>query len=70
MTDFWSGKTPCWDFLGCAERIYTECPAYQDRERPCWEVAGTQCRKILDFEWECRDCKVFLLYGHPALTKA
>lgn len=64
MADFWSGKTPCWKFLGCAERIYSQCSAYKNRERPCWEVADTQCRKVLNFAWECRDCKVFMLYGH------
>ena len=70
MADFWSGKIPCWDFLGCTEAVYSHCAAYRDRERPCWEVAGTECRKILNFDWECRDCKVFKLYGsrdhHPA----
>ncbi|MCK9362433.1 MAG: hypothetical protein M0P74_02345 [Syntrophales bacterium] len=63
MVDYWSGKTPCWDFLGCTEQIHLHCAAYRHRELPCWEVAGTQCRKILDFEWECRDCKVFKLYN-------
>jgi len=63
MADFWIGKTPCWDFLGCTERVYSHCKAYQDRERPCWEVAGTECRKILHFDWECRDCRVFMAYG-------
>lgn len=64
MTDFWCEKTPCWDFLECTENVYSYCAAYQDRERPCWEVAGTQCRNILNFEWECQDCKVFMAYGH------
>lgn len=62
MTNFWSGKIPCWEFIGCEEPIYSQCPAYQNRERPCWEVADTQCRKVLRFEWECRDCKVFRRY--------
>lgn len=63
MADFWIGKTPCWELLGCTERLYSQCAAYQNRERPCWEIAGTECRRVLSFDWDCRDCKVFKLSG-------
>ncbi|MEW6335423.1 MAG: hypothetical protein AB1558_14265 [Thermodesulfobacteriota bacterium] len=63
MKDFWSGKTPCWQLLGCTPPVYSRCSAFRNRERPCWETAESQCRKILSFDWECRDCKVFKIYG-------
>jgi len=63
MADFWDGKEPCWDFLGCPENVHSRCPAYHNRDKPCWEQATTQCRKVLDFEWECGDCKVFEVYA-------
>lgn len=63
MENFWTGKIPCWDFVGCTQHVYSRCSAYQNKERPCWEIAGTECRKVLNFEWECQDCKVFMRYG-------
>lgn len=65
MADFWNGKDPCWDFLGCPKNIHSRCSAYHNRDKPCWEQATTQCRKVLDFEWKCGDCKVFILYAPP-----
>jgi len=53
MADFWSGKTPWWDLLGCSEQLYSNCAAYQHTERPCWEIAGTQCCHA-----SCGDCHV------------
>lgn len=75
MADFWNGKEPCWDIQGCPENIYSRCPAYHNRDKPCWEQATTQCRKVLGFEWECGDCKVFNVYAlsgnywHPPLAR-
>jgi len=60
--NFWKGKTPCWDLLNCSSYVHADCPAYRHQERPCWEHGATHCRKLLEFEWECRDCKVFMLY--------
>jgi len=63
MTDSVASPIPCWELLDCTEHIYSRCAAYKCRERPCWEVAGTECRKVLNFDWDCRDCKVFKIYG-------
>ena len=64
MADFWRGEIPCWEFLGCTEPVRAHCFAYQNRKRPCWEIADTECRKVLNFTWECGDCKVFKLYSY------
>jgi len=49
MADFWNGKEPCWEILKCPEIIFSRCPAYLKRERPCWDQMIIRCRKVLDF---------------------
>ncbi len=52
----------CWEIMNCKR---TDCPAYGDRQRRCWHLAGTLCEscngdvfpKKLD---NCAACKVFL----------
>lgn len=63
MEDFWEGKEPCWIVLDCSKYVYPNCPAYQHREKPCWEHESTQCEKLIGVKRECRDCKVFKLYN-------
>jgi hypothetical protein len=65
MSDFQNIQEPCWDFLGCQENIHYRCSAYHNRDKLCWEQKTTQCRKVLYFGWNCRDCKVFILYALP-----
>ncbi len=62
MADFWNGEMACGEFLNCPPIIYSRCPAYRDGERPCWEQPITECRKVLDFQWDCGDCKVLKTY--------
>ena len=62
MTDFWEGKDPCWKVLGCSKYVYPKCPAYLFPERPCWEIAYTQCEMLLGIKRDCESCKVFKLY--------
>jgi hypothetical protein len=59
---FWSDKDPCWEMLGCPREVYSECIAYREPEKPCWEHLETQCKKVLEVPIECKDCKVFRLY--------
>jgi hypothetical protein len=61
--DFWEGKEPCWFVLDCSKYVFSHCPAYQHRERPCWEHAVTHCKNLLKIEWECKNCKVFKIYN-------
>jgi hypothetical protein len=62
--DFWKGKTPCWEMMGCASYIFKRCPAYLDRSKPCWEIRDTLMDKVLGTEKSCDGCKVFLKYGN------
>ena len=63
MEDFWKDKEPCWILLDCSKYVYPQCPAYLDREKPCWENASSECRKLLRIKWGCKDCRVFKLYN-------
>jgi hypothetical protein len=63
MEGFWDGKDPCWIILDCSKYVCSQCPAYQSRERPCWELASTHCKKLLNIKWECKECKVFKVYS-------
>ncbi len=64
--DFWEGKTPCWDVMGCAPILKETCPAYLDRSRPCWDIPNTACDRLLGTESTCDVCTVYALYGPPA----
>ncbi len=35
-------QTSCWEFMKCSTK--EKCPAFPDKGRSCWEVAGTLCR--------------------------
>lgn len=63
MKDFWEGKEPCWILLECSKLVYQNCSAYHDRERPCWEIAYTQCETLLGIKKDCKRCRVFKLYS-------
>jgi hypothetical protein len=60
---FWRDKNPCWEILGCSVEVSSQCIAHQERERPCWEYLETQCKKVLGLPVDCKDCKIFKLYG-------
>lgn len=59
VSNFWEGKEPCWNLMGCSKYVYPVCPAYHQRHKPCWECASTECRRMLNAHWECKECKVF-----------
>ena len=63
MNGFWRDRHPCWKILGCPEEVSVRCIAHREPERPCWEYLETQCKKVLEIPVECKDCKVFKLYG-------
>ncbi len=51
----------CWQLMDCDRK---ECPAYGDKQRRCWYLAGTLCPncgvKEYPFKMEnCRQCSVF-----------
>jgi DNA-binding transcriptional MerR regulator len=47
---------PCWELLPCDEKTRVDCPAYQDRTRPCWMIKGLSCAPQGN---ECRECAVY-----------
>jgi len=68
---FWEGKTACWDMCNCPQSLKTECPAFKNRETPCWEIEGTYC-KLDDYGATGRDtsicqvCRVYMRHGNSA----
>ena len=66
---FWEGKTPCWEMFRCPEAVRTECPAFNYRSLPCWQIEGTYC-KLDDYGASgqdtsiCEICRVYKKYGH------
>jgi hypothetical protein len=61
--DFWKDKDACWKLMDCPEYVYKKCPAYSNSERPCWEVAYTQCEILISILKDCKYCKVYRLYS-------
>lgn len=54
-------KRSCWEIQEC-DKI--QCPAYNDRRRRCWFLAGTMCPECKPGGYErkieaCQNCKVF-----------
>jgi hypothetical protein len=66
---FWEGKTTCWEMCTCPQTIRQECPAFKNRNFPCWEVEGTYC-KLDDYGATGRDtsicqvCRVYKRWGN------
>ena len=66
---FWEGKTPCWEMFHCPEAVRSECPAFNYRSLPCWEIEGTYC-KLDDYGATgqdtsiCEVCRVYKKWGH------
>lgn len=54
-------KKNCWEIMRCNKK---DCPAYEDRYRRCWYLAGTMCPNCVDGEYakkiiSCRTCEVY-----------
>jgi hypothetical protein len=59
LSDFWEGKEPCWVILKCSKYVRAKCPAYLNKEAPCWEIAYTQCEILLGIKRDCKNCRVY-----------
>jgi MerR family transcriptional regulator/heat shock protein HspR len=47
---------PCWEIADCSAEARADCPAYEDRSAPCWELA-----RRADAETNhCYECEVYL----------
>jgi len=49
---------PCWEITECSDGGRGKCSAYRDREKPCWEINKSVCRR--ESSKECENCVVFL----------
>ena len=73
-TDFWAGKTPCWEMVHCPEMIRSECPAGTHPSLPCWEIEGTYCKlgrhglSGIDTSI-CEVCRVYRRWGNGRLIE-
>ncbi|MFW6323558.1 MAG: ATP-binding protein [Desulfovibrionales bacterium] len=53
----------CWEIMNCDKK---ECPAYKDKRRRCWYLAGTLCPNCDPSEYpgklrSCRTCTVYMM---------
>ncbi len=67
-SDFWQGKTPCWEMCHCPQVIKGECPAPKYPSLPCWEIEGTYCKLTANGTSGrdtsiCRRCRVYKRWG-------
>lgn len=67
-SDFWQGKTACWEMCHCPEVIKSECPAPKYRSVPCWEIEGTYLKLTADGTSGkdtsiCQTCRVYKRWG-------
>lgn len=51
MLELWLNN-PCWDELDCTEEQCENCAAYNQKEKPCWEVF----RANGSLRSECQEC--------------
>lgn len=49
---------PCWEITGCQEKRDSNCLAYKERNKPCWELNQMICSHTSGKG--CKDCVVFL----------
>jgi hypothetical protein len=52
MLELWL-KNPCWDELDCTKEQCENCTAYNQKEKPCWEVFRVNGR----LRSECQECE-------------
>ncbi|MBM3156215.1 MAG: hypothetical protein FJ004_02890 [Chloroflexi bacterium] len=70
VSDFWAGKSPCWEMCHCPPVIKVDCPANKFTSLPCWEIEGTYCKlqqkgAVLSGTDTsiCESCRVHKKYG-------
>ena len=69
QTNYWSGRSPCWEMCHCPAMIREECPATKYQFIPCWQIEGTYC-KLDDYGGSgydtsiCQVCRVYKKYGN------
>jgi hypothetical protein len=56
------GGVRCWETKGCSPESRASCPAYQNKELPCWQVFREQDGLLRE---DCFGCDVFRLAPIP-----
>jgi MerR family transcriptional regulator/heat shock protein HspR len=57
---------PCWEITMCSEDMRSQCSAYIDKTKPCWELNRMICNQ--ESGKICEDCVVYIsnkLKGKP-----
>ena len=49
---------PCWEITGCPDEKKSNCLAYRDKMKACWELNRAICSSKT--ENSCKECVVFL----------
>ena len=47
---------PCWEITNCPPESWEGCPAYMNKNAPCWQIAGETCNQSK----ACSQCEVYL----------
>ena len=57
----------CWEVLECKDM--SNCPAYPDNGKMCWEVQGTLCRGERQGEYHDKvgDCRTLCKFFHAVI---
>lgn len=48
---------PCWEITGCPENLRSECRAFKNNTKPCWEINQMVCKRKAQ---TCDECLVLL----------
>lgn len=56
VTDQLGMILPCWDIKSCNLQTREGCPAYQNRDRPCWQLFRDARGHLKE---QCLECQLF-----------
>jgi hypothetical protein len=56
VTDQLGMILPCWDIKGCDPQAREDCPAFQNRDRPCWQMFRDERGHLKE---QCLECQLF-----------
>ncbi len=50
----------CWEIRDCSPLLYPNCPAFKQRNIPCWNTSDTQIGIVSGTPKTCDLCEVFV----------
>ncbi|MBI5190182.1 MAG: MerR family transcriptional regulator [Nitrospirae bacterium] len=57
---------PCWEIRECSDEKRSNCSAFIDKTKPCWEFTKTRCKNGI----ECDTCVVYMAAKNKPRKKA